>query len=261
MIGDPVLYKRRSDTIKKQKDEVTYMQINSVLKVIIVLLIIMILSLVGALFIIKRGNNEPADTGAVSTNETTVNDTTGSDTTSAENTSAVVSDTTAESVNPPQTEPVNPPQTEPVNPPQTEPVNPPQTEPVNPPHTDPIPVGFTFTKELTSDTGTKLNTRVVLTGVEDGGKIKLTSEMYLDYRSIHIGSRKGKLIVGMQTADFTSESIVDDSNGAHTMLLASCTQYVNYGDTVTVYATFPGNIVYSGINIGKIIISEDVLVK
>ena len=258
MIGDPVLYKRRSDTIKKQKDEVTYMQINSVLKVIIVLLIIMILSLVGALFIIKRGNNEPADTDAVSTNETTVNDTTGSDTTSAENTSAgdtsaVVSDTTAESVNPPQTEPINPP--------QTEPVNPPQTEPVNPPHTDPIPVGFTFTKELTSDTGTKLNTRVVLTGVEEGGKIKLTSEMYLDYRSIRIGSRKGKLIVGMQTADFSSESIVDDSNDAHTKLLASCTQYVNYGDTVTVYATFPGNIVYSGINIGKIIISEDVLVK
>lgn len=237
------------------------MQINSVLKVVIVLLLIMIISLSGALLIIKKNGKAPADTGLTS-------DTVQGETTTAEKDTSDVSETSASDTDEITTseittapDPVDP--VEPVDPP-VDPVDP--VEPVDPP-TDPTvtaPKGFSLTKEFKSNTGTKLNTRIVCNAIEENGKVRLTVEMYLDYRSLQLGARREKdcsLTVGGQKIPFTTDKIAEDSNEMHSMLLCSSSQYVEYGKAIQISSSFAARVVYSGVEIGKIVTDDTLLIK
>lgn len=230
------------------------MRIETAVKAIIVLLVILILSLGTALILMNRAENADDGSDTVTTDGVTT-DAGTTDTVTVDGTEA--DGTTAE---PPATD--EPPATEP---PATEPpaTDPPITiSPIPPEPLAPDSGKTVFTQTLKTDTGTVLNLRAELTGVRQAdGKIRLTVSLYLDHYSISFGSRSGcTLSVGQTTKTFTVPSVMQDEEKASATLLQTLEVTVSDGETVTVGASYPARAVYAGVEIPVLSLSETVTV-
>ncbi len=217
------------------------------LKVIIVLLIIMIISLTSAL-VITNDNDEEKTPPTVTT---TVGDTTKPDTTTTPDNTTTPSQTTTPDVTTPPSQTTTPEQT---------------TTPDNttaPDETDPdIPDGLLLEKSIRSDTGVAINLRADISAFGQDGRVYLTVNLYLEHYSIGINGRSDNiLVIGGEEFKFSTDPIRQEANTKSETLLCTKTIEVEYGDTVSIEATFNSNLTYSGVRLNTIDLSGTVNVK
>ena len=213
------------------------MKIETALKLILVLLVIIITALVAALFII----NDEEKSRVPETQTSTEPDATTPEITTPEITTPEA--TTPEATTPEET---------------TTP------ESSDNPGTDPnIPDDFSLKKTFSSDSGTFLNIKAILTATEDGGKVRVVVELYLDHYSLNINGRKYgcKLNFGDVKGTYSTDKFEIAENEHCLTPLHMIEGTFEYGETYDLYASFPANCTYGGVELETLIISESITLE
>ncbi len=125
------------------------------------------------------------------------------------------------------------------------------------------PSSFVFSKILRSNTSTPLNIRIELTGeLREDGNIKVTAELYLEHRSIYIGSRNNcRMWIGDSSEVFTMQPISCDSDEYGEVLIATVEKICKYKDTLNIGAQIPCKVTYSGIQLDMLEIIDNVVIE
>ena len=223
------------------------MKIETAIKLIIVLLVIIITALIAALFIIND-EDKPRVPEAQTTTE-------------PEATPPEI--TTPETTTPPtQTTPdiTTPEVTTP------EITTPEITTPEDTTTSDTdseVPDDFSIKKTFYSDSGTFLNIKAVLTATEDGGKVRVVVELYLDHYSLNIGGRKYgcKLNFGDIKESYSADKFEFEENEHYLTPLHMIEGIFEYGETYDLYASFPANCTYGDVELETLIISESITLE
>ena len=236
------------------------MKIENAIKIIIVLLVVIILTLIGALVIMIAGDNEPKGTETAPQHQTTPpEETTPEETTTPEQTTTPEGTTTPEQTTTPEGT-TTPEQTT-----TPEDTTTPPTSTTDPDVT--APDGFTMNKTYLSDTGSNLNLKAVLTANKTtDGKVKVKVELYLVHYNLYINAKGGnKLTLGDVTKTFKTEKFNVEDDSKQETLLASIEGVYEYGDTVDLEAVFHANCTYGGKNgaveLEEIVINESVTLE
>lgn len=222
------------------------MKIETALKLILVLLVIIITALVAALFII----NDEEKSRVPETQTSTEPDATTPEITTPEITTPEI--TTPEITTPEATTP------EATTPEETTP------ESSDNPGTNPnIPDDFSLKKTFSSDSGTFLNIKAILTATEDGGKVRVVVELYLDHYSLNINGRKYgcKLNFGDVKGTYSTDKFEIAENKHCLTPLHMIEGTFEYGETYDLYASFPANCTYGGVELETLIISESITLE
>ncbi len=125
------------------------------------------------------------------------------------------------------------------------------------------PSSFAFSKILRSNTSTPLNVRIELTGeLREDGNIKVTAELYLEHRSIYIGSRNNcRMWIGDSSEVFTMQPISCDSDEYSEILIATVEKICKYKDTLNIGAQIPCKFTYSGVQLDMLEIIDNVVIE
>lgn len=229
------------------------MNIESAVKFIIVLLVILIVTLT-AVFLLLRNDGSGSGEPSVTTTAPLVTEPGGVTTPSATTPSQTTDPQGSGSDPATTTDPVG------TTADPTDPIG--TTTPVG---TDPAvkaPEDFTFYGSYLSESGTALNLRAeVIAYATESGQVKVKVELYLDHFSLYLGTRNGcRLSVGSASETFTSQAISHDGDRTST-LMNSIELFCNYGETITLEAYFPCRCTYGATEIEALSIEEQIVLK
>lgn len=226
------------------------MRIETAIRIVIVLLVIIVTALVAALFIIKN-EGEPHGT------ETAPQTTTEPSTTEPDKTTP--SGTTDPEVTSPEA--TTPEVTTPTGTTTPEITTTPDESTTD--EGDKIaPDDFSLKKTFSTDTGTFLNLKAVLTANEEGGKVRVKVELFLDHYSLFMGARNGcKLSFGDVNETFSVDKFELEENIHYITPLHVIEGTFEYGETYDLYAFYRANCLYGDVEVGNLVIEESVTLE
>ncbi len=230
------------------------MRIETATRIVMILLVIIATTLVAALLIIVKNENNPVGTEkpkqtTTAPDMTEPDITTPADTTKPEGTTPEI--TTPEITTPEITTPEGTTTPEDTTPEDTT------------PNVDKIaPDDFSLKKTFSSDSGTFLNLKAVLTANEEGGMVRVKVELYLDHYSLFLGARTGcKLTFGSVDSTFSVDKFELEENVRHLTPLHVIEGIFAYGETYDLYALYRANCLYGNVEVGSLVIEESVTLE
>lgn len=206
------------------------MKLNKTAKIILVLAVVSAVILI-ILLVTKNSSEKDPDSSSAS-EQTPVSDTASTGTSSSDTTMSEPDSTSDETTSP--------------------------DDIVNPPS------NYMFSKTLRSDSSTPLNLRIELTGelLDNGEVVKVTAELYLEHRSIYIGSRSNcRIWIEDSSEVFTLQPISCDSDEYGEILIATAEKICKYKDTLNVGAQLPCRVTYSGVNIDMLEVVDTIVIE